>query len=76
MKLSVWDDETWNYIRVKDNGIGFDPLATQYDGRTRIGMDETRKRLEALCRAKMTIHFTPGTGTEVLITIPKAGDKT
>lgn len=69
--ISSWKDERAWYLRVDDNGIGFDPEKKQYDKKSHIGISNTRKRLESMCGGELTVQSTPGIGTVVMITIPK-----
>ena len=61
-------------IVIEDNGIGFDPekpVAT--DGRSHIGIQNVRGRIEKLCGGTMTIKSEPDNGTTIIIHIPKEG---
>lgn len=55
------------YIRVKDDGNGFDPAAVQDDGKTHIGLANTRRRIESMCGGQMVIESSAETGTSVTI---------
>ncbi len=57
-------------ITVIDNGIGFDPGIPINDGHVHIGIDNVRRRLEALCGGKLIVHSEKGVGTEVAIVLP------
>ena len=54
--------------------VGFDPeeVKQRDDGRSHVGMENTRKRLKDMCGATITVTSTVGEGTEVRVTIPKA----
>ena len=69
--VSAWEDEGACYVRVADDGVGFDPMKTQYDGRSHIGITNTRQRLESMCGGELAIKSEEGVGTTVTITLPK-----
>ena len=59
-------------ITVSDDGVGFDADAPKKeDGRSHVGMENTKKRLRDMCDAEITVTSTPGEGTTVRIIIPK-----
>jgi two-component system, LytTR family, sensor kinase len=58
-------------IIVSDDGVGYDPAATQDDGRSHIGLDNVRARLATMSGGSLRIESTPGQGTIAAITIPK-----
>lgn len=60
-------------ITVSDDGVGFDPLKKQEDGRSHAGIINVRLRLEGQCGGTLTVQSVPGEGTTVAITIPKEG---
>ncbi|MDO4273654.1 MAG: histidine kinase [Eubacteriales bacterium] len=60
-------------ISVEDDGVGFDSGDVK-DGRSHIGIQNVRERLEILCKGKIEIHSVRGIGTTVVISIPK-GEK-
>ena len=60
------------YIYVIDNGVGFDPDKKHtYDGRSHIGIDNVRLRLEKRVNGKLELFSKKGRGTTAIITIPK-----
>lgn len=70
--ISSWADEVAWYLSVEDNGGGFDTKATlSKDGRTHLGLENTRSRLRALCNATLIVESAPGEGAKMTITIPK-----
>lgn len=60
-------------ITVEDNGAGFDLNEKKNDGRSHIGIENTKKRLKEICNAAFSIESIIDIGTKVTITIPKAG---
>lgn len=69
--ISSWETEDSFYVSVQDDGVGFDPMQRQYDGRSHIGISNTRQRIESMCGGKLSIRSVPGDGTTVLIQLPK-----
>lgn len=61
-------------VTVEDDGPGFDPRAPKADGRTHIGITNVGERLKAMCGGSLTVHSVPGTGTSVVISIPKQAE--
>ena len=66
------DDNENFYIYVIDNGVGFDPdKVVHQDGRSHIGMDNVRIRIEKRVNGKLEVFSSKGKGTTAVITIPK-----
>ena len=60
------------YIYVVDNGVGFDTNKPRaYDGRSHIGIDNVRFRIEKRVNGELDIFSTKGKGTTAVITVPK-----
>lgn len=57
--------------------MGFDPALPPADGRSHVGLANTRERLAALCGGTLAVKSAPGAGTTVTVSIPKkeAGGK-
>lgn len=73
--LTIRSRETPNCyeIQIEDDGVGFDSsgnIGTD-DTRSHVGIDNSRKRLAAMCGGTLSIGSKVGTGTTVTITIPK-----
>ncbi|MDO4540040.1 MAG: histidine kinase [Syntrophomonadaceae bacterium] len=62
-------------VTISDDGAGYDPYATQADGRTHIGVSNVRDRLAAMCHGSLSIESSPGAGTTATIMIPKGDGK-
>ena len=63
-------------ITVSDDGVGYDTSAPKKeDGRTHVGMDNSKTRLKEMCDGEMRIESTIGEGTKVTITLPKEKQK-
>lgn len=59
-------------VIISDDGVGFDTNAErQDDGRSHVGMENTKKRLKDMCGADVIITSTIGKGTVARIVIPK-----
>jgi sensor histidine kinase YesM len=72
VKIATRETETAYEIIVSDDGVGFDTSAPKKeDGRSHVGMENTKKRLKDLCNADIVIESTVGKGTTVTVTIPK-----
>lgn len=69
--ISTRETEDSYEITVADDGVGYDPQEVQYDGRTQLGVDNVRCRLEAMSSASLRIESRPGEGTTAIISIPK-----
>ena len=60
------------YIYVVDNGVGFDPKKKPAnDGRSHIGIENVRFRIEKRVNGELDIFSTKGKGTTAVITVPK-----
>ncbi|MBQ4247620.1 MAG: histidine kinase [Ruminococcus sp.] len=59
-------------VTIADDGVGFDTNAPRKeDGRSHIGIENTRKRLKDLCNADVVITSVIGEGTTARVIIPK-----
>lgn len=68
--VDVQREEGGHRITIADNGVGFDPSAPRNTGRTHIGMDNVRNRVEQMCGGRMTVESEKGKGTTVTLWIP------
>lgn len=50
-------------IIIADDGVGFDPATKPEDGRSHIGIENTRNRLSTMCGGILTIESEKGVGT-------------
>ena len=63
-------------VIVSDDGVGFDVNAPQKeDGRSHVGMENTRRRLKEMCGGEVNIESTIGEGTVATVILPKEGQK-
>ena len=58
-------------VMIEDDGVGFDTNARQDTSRTHVGIENSRKRLAAMCGGTLSIGSKIGVGTTITITIPK-----
>ncbi len=57
-------------LTVTDNGVGYVPGAVLQDGRTHIGFENVKRRIELQCKGTVHVDSVPGTGTTVTVTLP------
>lgn len=57
------------YVSVHDDGMGFDPSKNDSDGRSHIGIENTRRRLQLMVNADLIIDSKIGTGTTATIVL-------
>jgi len=71
--LLIKSRETANCFEVQiiDDGVGFDTNARQDASRSHVGIENSRKRLAAMCGGTLSIGSKLGVGTTITITIPK-----
>jgi len=60
-------------ITVIDDGIGFDPEKPFQDDRSRVGIENVKTRLAAICGGTLVINSVPDEGTVAVIRIPEGG---
>jgi signal transduction histidine kinase len=65
--------ESCTTLRIRDNGVGFEPVA-QPAGRRGFGMTSMRERA-TLAGATLHVQSAPGAGTEISVTLPCSGAK-
>ena len=63
-------------IIVSDDGVGFDTSEVKNDGRSHVGMENTKRRLKDMCNADVVITSVIGEGTTARIIIPKTKQET
>ena len=67
------NDNSYEVI-ITDDGVGFDTNAPREDdGRSHVGMENTKKRLSDMCKAKVEITSVVGEGTKAIVILPKEG---
>lgn len=60
-------------ITVLDDGVGFHMDDPVEDGRSHIGIENVRNRLQELCGGTLTVKSESGVGTEVQVILPRRG---
>lgn len=76
VEISTWVEGDRIFIRVKDNGVGFDMNAPiSDDDRAHVGLNNVTSRLEHLSFGKITIESKINVGTTVTIELPKENNK-
>ena len=58
-------------VTVTDDGPGFDPANPPTDGKSHVGLQNVRERLEQVCGGRLDIRSAPGRGTAATIILPK-----
>ncbi|MDL2302203.1 histidine kinase [Lachnospiraceae bacterium OttesenSCG-928-D06] len=61
-------------ITILDNGVGFDPLQINTDGKSHIGINNVRSRLLSQCGGTLEIESKQNIGTKAIITLPYIGE--
>ena len=74
IKISSFEDDKAYYVRVEDNGVGFDvnnPKPKTDDHRKHIGLSNIKERLAVMVNGKLEMESKVGKGTVATIVIPK-----
>lgn len=69
--ISTRETDTHYEVQVHDNGMGFDPNVPCKDGRSHVGIQTVRSRLQIMCNGALEIISAPGKGTTAIVRIPK-----
>ena len=81
VKISTRETDRSYEVVVSDDGVGFDmeearkKQETKSDGRSHVGMENTKKRLKEMCGADIVIESRVGEGTTARVIIPKDKEK-
>ena len=63
-------------VIIDDDGVGFDVSAPKKDdGRSHVGMENTKRRIKDMCGGEIIIESTVGKGTKATVILPKEGQK-
>ena len=68
LSIETYSDESSGYIKVIDDGVGFDPSILDEQDETHIGLANVKKRLQQV-HGDLDLVSSPGKGTTVTITI-------
>ena len=72
--ISSMETDTAFEVIITDDGVGFDTSAKQKDdGRSHIGMENTRIRIKEMCGGEVKIVSEIGKGTMATVILPKEG---
>lgn len=71
LKISSYKEDGKIFVVIEDNGVGFNVNEKKDDGRSHVGINNIKSRLEELLHANVTVESTVGVGTKATITIPK-----
>ena len=73
VKISTRETENGYEVIVEDDGVGFDVNEKKNDGRSHVGMENTKKRLHDMCGGEVIITSVIGEGTTAKVILPKEG---
>ena len=72
VKISTRETDDAYEVIIEDDGVGFDTSAERKDdGRSHVGMENTKKRLHDMCGAQVVITSVIGEGTTARVILPK-----
>ena len=71
VRISTRETETAHEVVIEDDGVGFDVTEKKDDGRSHVGMENTKKRLQEMCGGEVIITSEIGKGTVAKVIIPK-----
>ena len=70
--IATKETDTAFEVIIKDDGVGFDQNAPkQNDGKSHVGMENTKKRLHDMCGGEVKIESVVGEGTTATVILPK-----
>lgn len=75
VKIATEENEDFYMVIISDDGVGFDTEQKKNDGRSHVGMENTRRRLKELCNAEVIITSVVGEGTVATVLLPKEDQK-
>lgn len=74
VKISSFEDEFYYFVKVDDNGVGFDidnPNCDDNVNHAHIGLSNVTNRLKSISNAEIEINSREGEGTHITIKFPK-----
>lgn len=71
VRIRSFSGEEAYVVEVEDDGPGFDPAVMPADGKSHVGIQNVRSRLEQMSGGRLEISSAPGRGTLARIIIPK-----
>lgn len=73
--IHTYSDEDNVFIKVSDDGAGFDTAKEKSDSREHVGIKNVSSRLKSMCGGSLKISSAPGKGTVVVIELPRWSHK-
>ena len=73
--ISTYADADNNYIKISDDGVGFDVNSCEFTDGNHAGIKNVSDRIHLMTKGSLDIESTPDVGTTVVITIPKQVEK-
>ena len=70
VKIETYGDENFYYIKISDDGVGFDINAPLDSSKSHVGISNIKERLKTLLDADVDIKSVIGEGSEIVIKIP------
>lgn len=71
VKISTRETENAFEVIVEDDGVGYDVNEVKNDGRSHVGMENTKKRIRDMCGGEVVVTSEVGKGTTARVVIPK-----
>jgi len=72
VKVETWGDDSNIYVRVTDDGVGYDTKKRVVDpNRSHIGIDSLQERIVKMSKGTLDVHSIIGVGTVSTITLPR-----
>lgn len=73
VKISTRETDDAYEVIIEDDGVGFDVNEKKDDGKSHVGMENTKKRLRDMCGGEVIIESKIGEGTTAKVILPKEG---
>ena len=74
VKISARETDNAFEVIISDDGVGFDTSAQKpRDGRSHVGMENTKRRIAEMCSGEIIIESAVGKGTVAKVILPKEG---
>lgn len=71
LRIETDERDNFYFVKIKDNGVGFDVNEKKSDTRIHVGIENVRDRLSLMSAGELLVESEPGVGTCVTILIPK-----
>lgn len=71
VSIETLEEDKEYQVIIKDDGVGFNTSIKLDDGKTHIGIENIKERLEILSNGSLEINSEIGKGTEVIVHLPK-----